>query len=90
MNKYNETFGIDISKNILDCYGNKQGHLQFKNTEKGLLMFLQKLNVKALVVMEVTGYYHYRLACWQTFFTFISKRISIVLFYIQNSKFIFI
>ena len=26
MNKYKETFGIDISKNIFDCYGSIQGH----------------------------------------------------------------
>jgi transposase len=30
MNKYCETFGIDISKDVFDCFGSKQGHLQFK------------------------------------------------------------
>jgi transposase len=30
MNKYSETFGIDISKDVFDCFGSKQGHLQFK------------------------------------------------------------
>jgi transposase len=62
MNKYSETFGIDISKNVFDCYGSKQGHLQFKNTEKGFVKFLQILRGTTLVVMEATGYYHYRLA----------------------------
>ncbi len=62
MNKYSETFGIDISKDVFDCYGSKQGHLQFKNTEKGFVKFLQILNDTTLVVMEATGYYHYRLA----------------------------
>ena len=62
MNKYSETFGIDISKDVFDCYGSNQGHLQFKNTEKGFVKFLQILNDTPLVVMEATGYYHYRLA----------------------------
>ena len=62
MNKYSETSGIDISKDIFDCYGSKQGHLQFKNTEKGFVNFLQILKDRTLVVMEATGYYHYRLA----------------------------
>jgi transposase len=62
MNKYRETFGIDISKDGFDCYGSKQGHLQFKNTEKGFVQFLQILSGTTLVVMEATGYYHYRLA----------------------------
>ena len=62
MNKYTETFGIDISKDVFDCYGSIQGHLQFKNTEKGFLKFLKTLKGNTLVVMEATGYYHYRLA----------------------------
>lgn len=62
MNKYTETFGIDISKDVFDCYGSTQGHLQFKNTEKGFLKFLQILSDNTLIVMEATGYYHYRLA----------------------------
>ena len=39
MNKYSETFGIDISKDVFDCYGSTQGHLQFKNTESGFKKF---------------------------------------------------
>jgi transposase len=62
MNKYTETFGIDISKDVFDCHGSIQGHLQFKNTEKGFLKFLKTLNSNSLIVMEATGYYHYRLA----------------------------
>jgi len=62
MNKYTETFGIDISKDVFDCYGSAQGHLQFKNTEEGFLKFLQILSDNTLIVMEATGYYHYRLA----------------------------
>ena len=62
MNKYTETFGIDISKAVFDCYGSNQGHFQFKNTEKGFVKFLKTLKDNTLVVMEATGYYHYRLA----------------------------
>mgnify|MGYP005996739655 CR=1 FL=1 len=62
MNKYTETFGIDISKDVFDCYGSIQGHLQFKNNEIGFKKFLGVVSVNSLVVMEATGYYHYRLA----------------------------
>ena len=57
-----ETFGIDISKDVFDCYGSIQGHLQFKNSAVGFKMFLEKVTKDTLVVMEATGYYHYRLA----------------------------
>jgi transposase len=62
MNKYSETFGIDISKDVFDCYGSKQDHLQFKNNELGFKKFHKKLSKNSLVVMEATGYYHYRFA----------------------------
>ena len=62
MNKYRETFGIDISKDVFDCYGSVQGHLQFNNTETGFKNFQAILSKDSLVVMEATGYYHYRFA----------------------------
>ena len=62
MNKYNETFGIDISKDVFDCYGSVQGHLQFSNSETGFKKFQEILSNASLVVMEATGYYHYRFA----------------------------
>ena len=62
MNKYNETFGVDISKDVFDVHGSKSVHSQFKNDEKGFKAFLKSLPSQALVVMEATGYYHYRLA----------------------------
>lgn len=62
MNKYKETFGIDISKDVFDCYGSLQGHLQFKNDEQGFKKFQKILFKNSLVVMEATGYYHYRFA----------------------------
>jgi len=62
MNKYKEIYGVDISKDVFDVYGSLSGHNQFKNDEKGFLDFLKSLSKDVLVVMEATGYYHYRLA----------------------------
>lgn len=62
MNKYSETFGIDISKDVFDCYGSLEGHLQFKNDELGFKKFHKSLPKNCLIVMEATGYYHYRFA----------------------------
>lgn len=62
MNKYKETFGIDIRKDVFDVYSNKIGHHQFKNDAQGFKAFSKIVTPKALVVMEATGYYHYRLA----------------------------
>ena len=62
MSKYKEIYGVDISKDVFDVYGQKSGHKQFKNEEKGFTFFLKSLPKDSLVVMEATGYYHYRLA----------------------------
>lgn len=62
MTKYKETFGVDISKDVFDVHGSETGHHQFKNEEKGFRAFVKTLPQAALVVMEATGYYHYRLA----------------------------
>jgi len=62
MNKYKETFGVDISKDVLDVRGSKAGHHQYKNDELGFKKFLKRLPDDCLLAMEATGYYHYRLA----------------------------
>lgn len=62
MNKYKETFGVDISKDVFDVHGSTIGHNQYTNDESGFKKFLKSLPVNSLVVMEATGYYHYRLA----------------------------
>jgi len=62
MNKYKEIYGIDISKDVFDVYGSQSGHQQFKNDVKGFVRFAKQLPKDVLVVMEATGYYHYRLA----------------------------
>ena len=40
MNKYKETFGVDISKDVFDVHGNRNGHNQYKNDEIGFKKFL--------------------------------------------------
>jgi transposase len=62
MNKDRKIYGIDISKNVFDVYCQATGHVQLNNDEKGFKSFLKHLPKTALVVMEATGYYHYRLA----------------------------
>lgn len=62
MNKNTEIFGIDISKDVFDVFSSKSGHESFKNDEKGFKSFQKTVSEDALVVMEATGYYHYRLA----------------------------
>lgn len=62
MNKDSEIYGIDISKKVFDVYSLNSGHKQFSNAENGFKMLLKELPKQALVIMEATGYYHYRLA----------------------------
>lgn len=62
MNKYNTIYGIDISKDVFDVVDSNGIHCQFENTPKGFKTFLKTLAPSSLVVMEATGYYHYRLA----------------------------
>lgn len=62
MNKDKKIYGIDISKSVFDVYCVATGHIQLKNDEKGFKSFLKTLPQTAVVVMEATGYYHYRLA----------------------------
>lgn len=62
MNKYKETFGVDISKDVFDVHGSILGHARYTNDAPGFVRFLRSLPEGSLVVMEATGYYHYRLA----------------------------
>lgn len=62
MNKDKKIYGIDISKKVFDVYCETTGHTQLKNDEKGFKSFLKTVQKTAVVVMEATGYYHYRLA----------------------------
>jgi len=62
MNKGKEIYGIDVSKAVFDIYSTKTGHIRLKNESKGFKALLKILDKDSLVVMEATGYYHYRLA----------------------------
>ncbi|MFT7155745.1 MAG: transposase [Parvicella sp.] len=41
MNKYKETFGVDISKDVFDVHGSINGHTQYKNDAQGFKKFLK-------------------------------------------------
>jgi len=41
MDKYKETFGVDISKDVFDVYGSSSGHSQYKNDEIVFRNFLK-------------------------------------------------
>lgn len=62
MNKSKQIYGVDISKNVYDVADSQGNRSQFKNDGKGFKSFLKTLSSESLVVMEATGYYHYRLA----------------------------
>lgn len=62
MIKDKKIYGIDISKSVFDIYNQEEGHFQLRNDESGFKKLLKALPKTALVVMEATGYYHYRLA----------------------------
>lgn len=62
MNKSKQIYGVDISKDVFDVADSLGNHSQFKNDGIGFKAYLKTLSSDALVVMEATGYYHYRLA----------------------------
>lgn len=62
MDKIKHFYGVDISKSFFDVVDQSGKHHQFSNDVKGFKSFLRSLEKESLVVMEATGYYHYRLA----------------------------
>lgn len=62
MNKDKKIFGVDISKDYFDVVDQDNIHAQYGNDAQGFSKFRQTLPENVLVVMEATGYYHYRLA----------------------------
>ncbi|MEG9329249.1 IS110 family transposase [Salinimicrobium catena] len=62
MNKCKQIYGVDISKDVFDVADSAGKHYQFSNDSNGFKSFLKSLSDQDLVVMEATGYYHYRLA----------------------------
>lgn len=62
MIKNTKIYGVDISKDVFDVMDEQGVHQKFSNDCSGFKSFLKGLDREALVVMEATGYYHYRLA----------------------------
>ena len=62
MYKYNEFYGVDISKDVFDVVNTKGEHFQLSNDEIGFKKLAKSIKKDSLVVMEATGYYHYCLA----------------------------
>ena len=62
MNKCNQIYGVDISKDVFDVANSEGKYVQFTNDGLGFKSFVKSLSNGDLVVMEATGYYHYRLA----------------------------
>ncbi len=62
MNKFNEFIGIDVSKDSLDFYAQKQGHLKVTNTISGYKKAVKLFGTEGFYVMEATGSYYQRLA----------------------------
>ncbi|MBL7471214.1 IS110 family RNA-guided transposase, partial [Robertkochia sediminum] len=62
MTKNTKIYGVDISKDVFDVMDEQGVHQKFSNDPSGFKSFLKTLDKDGLVVMEATGYYHYRLA----------------------------
>lgn len=62
MYKSKKIFGVDISKDFFDVVDQEGIHMQYSNDARGFSTFSKSLLAESLVVMEATGYYHYRLA----------------------------
>jgi transposase len=62
MNKSTLFFGIDISKDCFDVYGDSLGHKSYPNTKEGFRSFLRVLDKSSHCVMEATGCYHHKLS----------------------------
>jgi len=62
MNKVNDYYGIDVSKDTLDVAGGENVHLVFTNDLNGFKELLKWSGSDVHFVMETTGVYHQRLA----------------------------
>jgi transposase len=62
MYKYNQIFGVDISKDVFDVMSSQGEHLLLENSSNGFNQLTKHLTKKDLIVMEATDYYHYYLA----------------------------
>ena len=75
MSKYNEIYGVDISKEVFDVVSSTGFYKQYSNSLKGFKQFVKDMEGSALVVMEATGYYHY---CLAQYLYNLGKPVSVV------------
>lgn len=62
MSKVKTFYGVDISKDTFDVYSSLGVHSSFTNNYAGYKSFVKLLSQGDHIVMEATGYYHYKLA----------------------------
>ena len=62
MSKSTIIYGIDISKDKFDVYSSADKFKTYANDHKGYQLFAKEVNKRSRLVMEATGYYHYKLA----------------------------
>ncbi len=62
MLKFDEVYGVDISKDSFDVFNTSGIHNQFRNELDGFIAFSTKLTNKSLVAIESTGAYHVGIA----------------------------
>ena len=62
MSKNKTFYGIDISKEKFDVYSSNDEFMSFSNDYKGYKQLEKTLAEDGHLVMEATGYYHYKLA----------------------------
>lgn len=62
MSKNKTIYGIDISKEKFDVYSSNDDFTSYSNDYKGFKQFEKTLSYDSHLVMESTGYYHYKLA----------------------------
>lgn len=64
MSKDKNYCGIDVSKDTLDAFNEQTGHNVFENNLKGFRDLLKWAQSESYYVMEATGVYHKKLACF--------------------------
>ena len=62
MDKFNEYYGIDISKDVFDVMDSSGRHSQYSNDLNGFKEFVSNCSKNSCVVMEATGVYHTQFA----------------------------
>jgi transposase len=54
------TYGIDLSKDKFDVYSSLDEFKTYANDHRGYKLFAKQVTQESQLVMEATGYYHYK------------------------------